>query len=79
MRIWPYRSKLTPFGDIRYTRTGKQQMADGDGEEALLRLWLVKAQRVTKRLFFRTPGLGSWVWEELGLPLWLEVGPHGAR
>lgn len=26
MRIWPYRSKLTPFRDIRHTRTGNQQM-----------------------------------------------------
>lgn len=26
MRIRPHRSKLTPFGDIRHTRTGKQQV-----------------------------------------------------
>lgn len=34
----------------------------------------MKAQSVTERLLFRAPGLRSWVWEELGLPLWLEVG-----
>lgn len=35
----------------------------------------MKAQfSVTKGLLCRARGLRSWVWEELRLPLWLEVG-----